>query len=422
MIKRLLADRFIRDNIVYFSGAMIIAVLNYAYHPVLGRLMSVEDFGEVEALLSMSYLTGILLTVFGTIATHIGSNHGHRPQEEASSILSQTYRLAAFSVGVFSAGLLVLSPWLMRTFHFSTVWPFVPLSVLLLSGVPYTFYSSYLRGLGRFGDVSVSGILTAGGKLVFALALVWAGLGVFGAILALALSSILAQAYVTVRSRGVCRLSLLGGVRFTEALRAELGYGLLILVSLGYATFLYASDVIAAKYFFDAETAGRYSAVATVARIIYFAISSVAMVLLPAIKMGASAKEHRAVMQKAFAIVALMGACSLVLFVAAPGFILSSLMGERYGSVAGLLPLAGLYLFLASLVNVFYTYFLALRDTRLYAISAVGVLVTGLLVVFHHASPTALVTDYAIGATVTLVPLVFGYLRQGRSRSGEHAR
>lgn len=93
MIRNFFSDKFFRDNAVFFIGSMVIAVLNYLYHPVLSRMMSVEEFGEVEALLSLTYLTGILLTAFGTIATNIAANHGHHMDDAHRSSLSQIYRL-----------------------------------------------------------------------------------------------------------------------------------------------------------------------------------------------------------------------------------------------------------------------------------------------------------------------------------------
>lgn len=414
MIRNLLSDKFFRDNAVFFIGSMVIAVLNYLYHPVLSRMMSVEEFGEVQAILSLTYLTGILLTAFGTVAVNIAANHGNHMDDAHRSSLSQMYRLAVFLVGSFALGILAVSPYLKEQLQFDSVLPFLPLVLILLLGIPYTFYSSYLRGVGRFGDVSISGILMAGGKLTFGFLLVAVGLGVFGAILALALANILAQVYVQIRSRKLGRLSLREKISFSGMFRGELSYGGLVLVALGYITFLYASDVIAVKYFFDPEAAGIYSGIATVARIIFFVTGSVSAVLLSAIKLDASREDNLAVLKKAFAIVLFLGMGTLLVFVLFSSSVVTILVGGRYAVAAELLPLAGLYIFLVSLVNLWYTYYLALRDRRIILVSAVSVSVTIGLLAFNHGSIPAILTDYALGTATALLLLVFDSFRLRR--------
>ena len=39
-------DNFLKNNIIFFCGTMVVSVFNYLYHPILGRMMSVEKFGK----------------------------------------------------------------------------------------------------------------------------------------------------------------------------------------------------------------------------------------------------------------------------------------------------------------------------------------------------------------------------------------
>ncbi|MBP6931477.1 MAG: hypothetical protein KBB62_02010, partial [Candidatus Pacebacteria bacterium] len=62
MIKKLKSDVFFRQYAIYFTGSMVVAFLNYVFHPLLGRLLSPSDFGDIQALISLIAQSAI---VFG---------------------------------------------------------------------------------------------------------------------------------------------------------------------------------------------------------------------------------------------------------------------------------------------------------------------------------------------------------------------
>lgn len=396
---------------------MTVAVLSYLYHPVMSRMMSVKDFGEVQALISLTYLTSIFLIIFGTIAVNVVSNRTDASSGNYIALLSRLQKLALYIVGIFALGIIALSPYLMRVLQFNSALSFLPVAFILLIGVPFAFYNAYLRGTRQFGAVSVAGIITSGGKLLLAIMLVFLGLRVFGAISAFAIATFGALLYTLYKTRGSFRLSLKKKFSFTSALRGELSYGMLILFSLGYITFLYTSDVLFVKYFFDPETAGLYSGIATIARIIFFATASVAGVLLPTIKMSGAKRKNIALLKKAFIIILIMGIATLGAFFLFPSLIISLLIGEAYLSLAKLLPLAGIYIFLVSLTNVLYSYFLALRDRRLIAISSIGFVLTIILVIINHDTLPAVIMDYTIGTVATIGLIGGSFLMKPKRRS-----
>ncbi len=380
---------------------MLVAVLNYAFHPVMSRMMSIEDFGEVQALISMTYLVSILGIIFGTIAVNIVSN---RDSSSTSYIklLSQLHKLALYTIGAFAVGIIALSPYLKQILQFESAWSFLPLAIGTLIGIPFIFYGSYLKGQKEFGVMSFTGIIASAGKILFAVVLVTLGLRVFGAVSAFALATFTALLYTLHKTKGEFRLNWREKFIYSPEIKKELSYGVLIFFSLGYVTFLYTSDVIFVKYFFPPETAGLYSGIATIARIIFFATASVAGVILPTIKIKETYQKNSAVMKKALIIIALMGVGALSVFFFFPERIISLLIGKQYLVLVDLLPLAGLYIFLTAVVNLFYSYFLALRDRRLIIISSVSFISIILLILFNHETPKEIVVDYILGTIITM--------------------
>jgi len=74
MINKILQDKFLRHNFIFFCGSMIVAISNYLYHPILSRMMDIESFGEVQALIFLFLLFSMVIGVFRTIVVNIVAN------------------------------------------------------------------------------------------------------------------------------------------------------------------------------------------------------------------------------------------------------------------------------------------------------------------------------------------------------------
>jgi O-antigen/teichoic acid export membrane protein len=408
---KILQDKFVKDNVVFFVGSMIIAVFNYLYHPIMSHMMSVEEFGEVQTLISLMYITGILMLVVGAVIVNIVANNMYLHTKEYKNIINQLYKLSLYVVGIFIIGMIGVSSYLAHFLQFDSIVSFLPLWLIIIVGVPSTFFSSYLRGVQRFGVVSIMGIISSAGKLVFAMIFVYVGLNVFGAITAFVIASLVALLYAIQKTKGKFKLSLQEKVVFSSAIKKELQYGFLIFISLGYITFLYTSDVLFVKHFFEPEIAGLYSGIATVGRIIFFVTASAIGVLVPSIKLEVAKKQNHAVFKKTFAIVLLLGTSIFILFILASNQVITILIGNSYLTLTSLLPLVAFYIFLVSIVNIFYAYFIALRDHRMIISSSIGFIIIIGLQVFNHNSLDAVVWNYIIGLCTTLIFVVYFFYK-----------
>lgn len=163
MIKKIINDDFLKNNIIFFIGSMAVAVLNYLYHPILGRMMSVEDFGEAQALISLFMQLGIFMGVFNIITVNVAANY--EDEKERDRIISALRRIAFYITGALFLAIIVLSPLLKNFFQFSSFYPFISLAFLLMTGVSFTFRKAFLQGVSNFKAVSWAGIISAAGRL-----------------------------------------------------------------------------------------------------------------------------------------------------------------------------------------------------------------------------------------------------------------
>jgi O-antigen/teichoic acid export membrane protein len=398
---------FVRHNAIYFIGSLLTGVLNYLYYPVLGRLMQPAAFGEVQTLVSLFLQISTFLTVLGLLAVNIVATYGDSPKN--NRVLMELEKLALGVSLILLLGSVVGGTFLKQYFNFESSLPFMLLALTLVVTVPYTFRASYLRGIQRFGLYSISNAGGSAIKLVVSALLVAIGLSTAGAISGIAFSQLVAFLFVAYYAHKY---------GFTESLRRhfarkpdfrlilpELKYSLLVLAASLTVTILYSIDIVIVKHYFDSYTAGLYASIATVSRIIFFLTLSISQVLMPSVKLDQSARENSRILQKSLILLVAVGGGTLLLFSLAPHFIVSLLMGEAYVPLAGLLPRLSLAIFIVSALNLFLTYYMALREYASGVIAIIGAAVTiGAMQLSHH-SLTAIVNNLlysSIALTVLL--------------------
>jgi O-antigen/teichoic acid export membrane protein len=120
-LKRLTANTFVRHNATAFVGAVVVAALNYLYYPVLGRLMHPAEFGEVQAINSIFLQSVVFMSVFSVVIVSLVNKYEDPAVQRR--LLAELEKVAGWIALVVMLGLLVLSPFLARFFHFSSTVP-----------------------------------------------------------------------------------------------------------------------------------------------------------------------------------------------------------------------------------------------------------------------------------------------------------
>ena len=396
-------DEFLRNNAVFFVGSLMVAFLNYAYHPIISRLLSVEEFGQVQGYLSIAMQLGVVATVFGMVLLNIKTNSLTKDDEQKS--VSAVYSLGLLVAVILSIGLLVLSPWLQSVFSLDLTWGWILVSAAVFLGMPKIFAKFHLQAEKRFALVSFVELFIAAGKILIALLLFWFGYGVSGAVggfvLALLCGLILSYPY----SKSTLSPRTLHWPRLNDVLKKEIKYGGMVLAAIGFITFLYTADILIMRYFFDEVLAGQYAGIATVARTIVFATASIGGVLLSHVTRQNSTEENKKILKKGLALTIFLGAGALAIFSVFPEFMVRVMMGETFLPMAGLLPLLSFAMLLVSVVNLLIMYCVALRIRAVVPIVLVGALTIAISVSIWHAAASNVVYSFIAGLTVVLLSL-----------------
>jgi O-antigen/teichoic acid export membrane protein len=307
------------------------------------------------------------------------------------------------------AGLVVVAlfGWKLKAFfNFESGWPFIIVMCATIASVPLAFRSAFLRGHKKFGATSIAQLIGAAGKIVLSAGLVLLGWSTIGAIFGLIIAQLIAFVYAAyvakkigfVRPEGVSLKSLPSW----KILAPEIRYGLLVLCGSLTITVLSSIDIFVVKHFFDAETAGRYAGVSTVARMIFFLTASIAQVLLPSVKINNPAKQNTGLFIKSMLLLGTLGGGALLIFILFSNKIVVMLMGHAYSTYAHLLGRLSLVMFIISILNLVVSYYIALRRYQISFIVILGAGVTAGLLAARHETLDVVVNSLLYGSVTML--------------------
>ncbi len=381
---------------------MLVAFLNYLFHPVIASRLSLADFGDVQALFSLITQLSTVLGAFTLAAVHASVNCEEKG--ECAAVIALLQKAAFVMLGIAFLGLLLSATTLTRALQFTSVTPFFAVALLLVATSFYTIRVGYLQGQGRFVSVSFANLLVAAGRLGFAVLLVVLGLRAFGAIAGIVLAQVVALLFVYIQTRHGLKVSNETPVKLSwPRIWKELRYVVLVGLTMAYVTILYTADVLIVKRYFSPELAGIYSGISTIAKIIFFTSGPLVTVLISSIRLNGERSARRKSFFKGMALVGAVSGGALVIFAVFPVFFTNLFMGSRYVPYAGLLPWLGLSIFFVSLTNAAISLGLALRLKRLLFIALSGSFGLILVTLVRHASLEQIVQNGLVIAGASCV-------------------
>jgi len=415
-IHNLLKIDLVKHNLIFLFGTLAISVFNYLYYPVISRLVSVVEFGEIQASISIFMQLGILLTAFGYVVANITSNS--RSERAKHDIIFLERITLMLSIGLLAL-LVLFGTQLQSSLQFSSALPLLLVGALVILNVPSTTRSYVLQGTKRLKEVSISGIIFSAGKLLATVVLILMGVNVEAAIAGYIIAQTLTLIYLNIRSKDVFpgighSFKKLAKLKDSTQMKKELKFGFVVIVLLAALAILYSFDVVLARFFLTPEAAGEYSGVSSVARIIYFATASVAGVLIASVAVKDSYKRSRKVLLVSAGIVSAIGLVVLAIFALFPTQSISILLGQSYAHVSNFLPITGLFMFVASLNNLFITFQISRRRYDAVIPAVVGIAVLIIFLFLKHSGVHDLIMGYLVANVVVFVILTLQIVRRSR--------
>ena len=267
---------FAADAALVSGGVLAANMLNYVYHFTLSRRLGPDAYGSLATLLAIAMVAGVVGSAIGTSAMQETARLWATHRDAAIAAYARRMLGSAAAIGGVTAATFLLLAWpLSRYLHVEDPLSWTALGCALFGGVVASYARGSIQGAHRFGLFAASMIGEAAVKLALGIAFVQAGLGVGGAMSAVALG--------LATGLGIALPALLTrGAVDTHPMDSRFGLptGRLLIVYAALMALLFV-DTVFAKHALSGVDAGYYTAAGLVARIIPFGIGLIVPLITP---------------------------------------------------------------------------------------------------------------------------------------------
>lgn len=386
--RKISTDQLVRGSLVVFLGSIIASAINYLYHMVLGRMLGPSDYGIFSSLLSLTYVYGIPVSVLNLISLkYISSLREAGGVEQAAGFFRWFgKKVVLFSLFLFLVSL-AISPLVARFLRLSSVFWVILANVITLTGIYSGFCSSTIQGFLRFGLTSFVSVSSSLVKIVIAVFFIYLGWRVTGVLFSLLLSSFLVLFLVIFFIKKKINFPKIKISEVKIPLWEMLKYGFPVLLSSLALTSFYTTDILLVKNLFPAKEAGLYASLALLGKIVFFASSSINLVMFPLVS-GRKAKgeNYRKVFLTSLLLVFLVSFCLVLVYFSFPGLMVKLLFGSQYLAITPLLGFFAIFMAFYSLVSLTVNFFLATAKTIMIVLPLIGAVMQIILIFLFHQS------------------------------------
>ncbi len=416
--KNLLKDDLFRNSSIIFIGSMVANIINYLFQITMGRMLSVQTFGEMNALLSAMIIFSV---PFASITNYIAKNVSHLytlgKNKKANDLIMKSYKYL-FIVGFFIVIIGSLFSRDISTYlKIKSIIPILLLFLSILISIIIPINTGVLQGFQKFKVLSFIPSGTGIFRYLVCIGLVVLGLGLNGVMIG-NLLSLLLLGYISFLP--IIRHFKIGREKIKGCETDPLSFVVpIFLANLSFAIFS-QSDVVLVKYFFDPHDAGIYSSAAIIGKAVMYLPGAVVISLFPmVVSSKARDEETLHLILKSLAISFLLSGSGAIIIYLFPEEIISIFFGMRFASAVSLIGLFAIAMLPMAIMMIIMNYNIAKSGRYFaYVMLLCAVIQTVGILIFHDSLVSVLKVILYSGllCTIMLFLLLAGeYLKSGKS-------
>lgn len=362
-IKKLLKHPLAKGSFIVFCGSFLANFFNYLFHLLTGRLMGPENYAIIASLISLFYVINFPSTIINTIVVRKVASLSVK-NDLASVKMVFKYLLKR----VFYLDLLILLFFFVFRFQIANFLKIRDSFLVFLLGLTFSFSLlsvvglATMQGLLKFKSFSfLTSFISFLRDLatIMAIFLSFGVLGVMWGMVGTAFISFLLSIFLLrfiFRAKNIYKKFYFRTYfSMIWVIAALLGTSLMI-----------NSDVMLVKHFFPSYEAGLYAALSTMGKVIFFASSSVGIVLLPLAtkknEAGLSAKKELITSQ---VLVGLLSLILILIYFLFPRIVVNLFYGPKYFAISPYLGLIGIYFLFYNLSYLLANFYISLHQKKI---------------------------------------------------------
>lgn len=414
LIKSAIAHPLISGSTIIFVGAMAASVLNYFFNLLMGRFLSVSEYGTFAALISIFNIFSVfdiaLTMVFSKFSASLA---GQKKEEKIGSL----FIAGSIWVGIFSFALCLLlvfvSPKISDFLNINSTILVIIIVVALFFSFLSAVSGGVLQGLLKFYSFSFIRIISSVSRLTLGIVFVFLGYKIFGAIMAFFLSSLAAYIFAFYPLRKYIMKKAEDGFTLSSLHKKAYSYAVPVFLSNIGITALISLDIILVKHYFNSSIAGRYAALSLMGRAIFYFVSPISAVLFPIIAQKKERKEGlTGTLLMSIALISIPAIFLSAFYFIFPKLVLRVFFpGSEYAIIASLLGPFSIFIIFYTISFLLNNFYLSLSKTKIFLFTLTASTLETIAIIIFHDSIEQVVMGLIVVSFLLLISLLLYYPR-----------
>lgn len=403
-------NSFEKNSIVLFVLMMGANVCNYLFQIIVGNLMEVESYAQVNTVLAIVSVLSIPTTIIAMIcARYIAINVATANEQGIVSVVQVLLKFTSMVALVLVLGVLLSMSGITGIFALDSKWYVAGTLVMAIINLFFSITAGILQGMKQFFQYGVQTILMALGKLIFSVVLIWLGWSVFGVITAVIIGIVLAILYGLYYIGNYVRKAFRHKEESSIDMIEFMKYAFGTIVAQGCVVALTSGDILLVKAYFPDREAGLYSSAMVIGKIAMYVATAVVAALFPmVVERHQQGKNTVSLLKKAMLYGGGVSVVCAIGMITLGRPVIGLLFGERYLGAIGFLPAVCIYVVPLTFITILMNYVLAVNKIKGFDIAiAIGLIVIiGLSFFLHTTVQQLMVMCGAVLWIVFLISLV----------------
>jgi len=381
-------DDLIVHTVIVFIAGILVGGVNLLYHIMCVRLLSIENYGTFNAIVSFIMFTSMTFSPLGATLTRFFTEHITRKDFSVLALIFETVIKRLIILGIVIFGIVfLLSGQIAQFLKTERIYILFAGATIALSifSIPLP---SLLQSFQKFKSYSSISIAAALGKLGFGYLFIMLGWGILGGMGGFFVSFVITILIALCFLSGIYR-DQIGKVNRNIDFRGKLipvyKYFVPVSITLFSFTLMTNIDVVLVKHLFSSLDAGYYSVAQMVGKVALFLPSALAVVLLPKSTAENTKKgQPLKLLRKSLALAALFCSTFIVFVFLYPDFILKVLIGKTNPISLSLIGYFAITMSFYALAWIIINFLLGMHNTKCVVPLAILPIAQGATIYYYH--------------------------------------
>jgi O-antigen/teichoic acid export membrane protein len=326
-------------------------ILGYVFQVLMGRMLSVSDYGLFVTLMALLAVAGVPLGTLSMVVSRRASEYRAKNQPERVAAMFWWINQRVLSIAL--AVVLCALPFTPFLRDYAQLESLVPAWIFLLLAFTMLFgpvNNAFLQAQQNFRWLAIAGVAGHGFKLLFCVALVFAGFKLNGVLMGTVLATIAIwlMTYLPLRAE----VALPTGVEPPKDHLSFKGAIPVLIANLSFAV-MTQLDLLLVNHYFDAHQAGIYASAAILGKAVMYLPGAIVIAMFPMVAENESRSQSSAhLFINAMVLTAVLSGAGALFYFLFADEIMTLFYGQKYPGAAELLKYYGFAMLPLSLVMV----------------------------------------------------------------------